>query len=215
MGLGELPPVALSADWAIVPVEIYKALPASFFPNNTSQLGWWTLTVAGAKVGSPGKNESNLTTPFQAYVDTGNPFSLLPHDTAVAADAAFRPSATPVYGSPGLYCVAYNATAPEFGIVIGNQTFYHNGSDMIQPDLSESGICFSTVMNGSQNTVEGVEPLVLETPFLRNVVGVFNMDNATVSFAARSGGGTSNITTSGRLPPIVGTNSTRTGPTPS
>ena len=114
---------------------------------------------------------------LQVVVDSGTTLIYLPTGIANAVNSLFVPPA--VYNpAGGAYIVKCSAKAPEFGITIGEQTFYINGLDMIQP--IGSGICISGVSDAGS-----VGLSILGDVFFKNVLAVFDVGASEMRFAAR------------------------------
>jgi hypothetical protein len=189
LGLGSFPPVAHNSTFATAPVEITNTIPASF-TNGTKEITEWTLTVDSIKYGD---NQSLFTnsTPFQAVVDSGNAFNILPLEMADAINKAFTPPAVTdtsaqIGSGQGIYVVDCNAIPPTFGVTIGGQTFYHNGLDLILPYGNST--CISTI--GAVVPTAGISLAFLGDAFLKNVVAVFDFGKNEMRFAARNDSGT-------------------------
>ena len=119
----------------------------------------------------------------QYLVDTGTSVNTFPSREAKAINALFDPPAVfePSIGA-GYYIVQCNATAPQLGITIGGQTFYHNPQDLIIPAPGVGdGRCWSAVQ-GSLATL--VLP-ILGFTFLKNVLAVFDVGNTEMTFMSR------------------------------
>ncbi|KAK7415435.1 hypothetical protein QQX98_005886 [Neonectria punicea] len=183
LGLGELPPVAHSNDWAVAPIEVTQNIPDSY-TGGISQITLTTLTVDGVTWGSPSNaSRTPNSTEFQAVVDSGNPMNLLPLELADEINAEFVPPA--IYNEEhGIYVVDCDAETPALGIEIDGHTFYHKPTDMIIQDAS--GFCYSSV-NGPAEGL-GITLHFLGDAFLKNVVSVYDFGKDEMRFAARTGG---------------------------
>ena len=189
LALGSLPPVAYNSTFAKAPVEITKTIPASF-TNGTEEITEWAITVDSIVYGGNRSLYTN-STPFQAVVDSGNPFNILPPEMADAINKAFSPPAVTdtsaqIGSAQGVYVVECNAIPPTFGVTIGGQTFYHNGQDLILP--YGNNVCLSTI--GAVVPTAGISLAFLGDAFLKNVVAVFDFGKNEMRFAARNDSGT-------------------------
>ncbi|KAK5215869.1 hypothetical protein LTR96_011174 [Exophiala xenobiotica] len=160
---GGLPPVAHSANFSVAPVQI-TPLPVNI-TNNKAQPSWWTVNVDSVVYGPGGDLSHNLTTnstQFLAVVDS-DPTSY-----------------------PPTYAVACNATAPTLGFSIGNQTFFHDGRDLILD--AGDGSCVSSLISFAGVSYEGVQLHggIVGASFLKNVVAVFDFGKTEMRFAART-----------------------------
>lgn len=180
LGLGELPPVSHSNNWAAAPIEITKVIPDFYYQHGKPEITLMTLTVDSISWTSSSGNISNSTN-FQAVVDSGNNLNMLPQEIADPVNKAFVPPA--VYNKDlGIYVSDCQATPPPFGITLGGRNFSIQAADMISRD-SASGICYSTVSIPAEGS--GVALNFLGDAFLRNVVAVFDFGKTEMRFAAR------------------------------
>lgn len=111
-----------------------------------------------------GWNEPSYDTPYQAVLDTGNFYFIVPEDLAEQVAAAFTPPGTyQPDGSLGpVYSVACDATAPSnVSITIGGKAFPIDSEDLTYRDFD--GLCFSTF--APTEPLEGVELLFLGSHF--------------------------------------------------
>ncbi|KAH7165182.1 aspartic peptidase domain-containing protein [Dactylonectria macrodidyma] len=179
LGLGELPPVTHSDEWAVAPIEVTKGLP-DLYTGGVDQITLMTLNVDGIAWGSQ-SNQSRTTnsTSFQAVVDSGNQMNMLPQEVADEINAEFKPPA--VYNEEaGVYAVDCDAEAPTLGIGIDGKTFWHQSADMIIQDEA-TGLCYSS-LNGPA-TGSGISLHFLGDAFLKNVVSVFDFGKDEMRFA--------------------------------
>ncbi|KAF4997962.1 hypothetical protein FGRMN_3482 [Fusarium graminum] len=194
MGLGKLPPVHHSQDWAIVPVEISESIPNFLYQDSKPVLTWWTLTIdavtwgpaaASSNASSASStiltaNTTNNSTAFQAVVDSGNPRNVLPKELADQINGAFDPPA--VYDEEGdAFIVECDARAPALGLTIGGKTFWHDQRDLIV--WAKDGVCTSSI--GATQSALGIEVYFLGDAFLKNVVSVFDFGKNEMRYAAR------------------------------
>lgn len=181
LGLGELPPVAHSNDWAVKPIEVTESLPDEL-TGGLRMISLMTLTVDGIVYGNASSNSSvTNSTKFQAVVDTANHMNLFPRALAEAINSAFVP--------PGLfdeaahiYVVDCNATTPRLAVMLDGRTFWHQSrDDLIYRD--NGGSCYSSIAPTGES--DGLALNFLGDAFLRNVVSVFDFGKEEVRFAAR------------------------------
>ena len=192
LGLGELPPVTHSDDWAVAPVEITESIPLELYEGDPERTYWtvavdavtWGTAEASATSTLPSTNTTTNSTAFQAVVDTGNPINLFPEAVARAINDAFDPPA--VYDEEtDAFAVDCNARAPALGVVIKGKTFWHDSRDMIIPAGKDT--CTTGV--GATQEALGVTMHFLGDTFLKNVVSVFDFGKDEMRFAARINGG--------------------------
>ncbi|OJJ50737.1 hypothetical protein ASPZODRAFT_54773 [Penicilliopsis zonata CBS 506.65] len=215
LSLGELPPVAHSPNFSVVPVEVTENIPLNFTSGKRVR-SYWSISISGATYG-PASNgsdsddsssSSSLTTnstSFQAFVDSGNYVSFLPAAIVDPINKMFSPPAT-YDASLSAWVVDCAATAPTFGLQIGNQTFFHNGSDLI---YQLGDICITSLTSSESVAYEGVVLNIIGVPLLKNVVAVFDFGNNEMRFSrlldnetAAANTSTSQVT-SGESPAVV------------
>lgn len=177
-GLGELPPVAHSDDWAVAPIEATEGFRDGVRVRVITMM---TLSVEGITWGSGSSPNSCTTTnltSFQAVVDTGSPLNLVPAAIAEAVSNAFSPPG--VFDAESqVYMVDCNATTPEFGVILDGQTFWHQSpEDLIVRDPGD--LCYSSIVPS-----DGIGFNILGLVFMRNVVSVFDFGKEEMRFAAR------------------------------
>lgn len=182
LGLGELPPVKYTDDWAVAPIEITETIPDQFYQRGGPEITLMTLTVDSVSWG-PSSNASHSTnsTKFQAVVDTGNNRNQLPAEIVASIHSQFEPTPT-LDKDAGAYKVDCNAKAPTLGITIGGKTFWHNTEDLIYLDAA-SGNCYTNLFESAE-AFGGVVSF-LGDAFLKNVVSVFDFEKKEMRFAAR------------------------------
>ncbi|KAJ5901043.1 hypothetical protein N7504_007036 [Penicillium tannophilum] len=181
MTLGGLPPVNHSSHFSTVPVEITDNIPL-WYTSGKSVRSYWSATVKNITYGSSLNNLTTNSTSFQAFVDSGNYISYLPDAIVDPINALFSPPATYDYDS-GLYIVDCSAKAPEFGLSLGDQTFYHDGSDLIYQ--TSEGICVSSLASSSEVSLGDITLNIIGVPFLKNVVAVFDFGKNEMRFAKK------------------------------
>ncbi|OAL51564.1 acid protease, partial [Pyrenochaeta sp. DS3sAY3a] len=181
LGLGQLPPVAHSDDWAKKPIEVTEGLPEELTGNERT-ITLMTLTVDGITWGNSTSNSTTTnTTKFQAVVDTGNHMNLLPVEIAEAINNAFSPPGV-FDEETHVYFVDCAAKTPKVGVTLDGRTFWHGQSeDLIYVDAS--GICYSSIAPTAEDG--GITLNFLGDAFLRNVVSVYDFGKNEMRFASR------------------------------
>ena len=184
--IGGLPPVGYGATFASAP---FQLLNVDFDGNPVAvpQYQFYTIIIDGFTYERSNETKwshpilpNPLTPPtdpsqHQVIVDSGTTLTYVPTGIADAVNALFDP---PAVKNNGYYAVNCSAKAPEFGVVIGAQTFYINGQDLMTP-TSVDGTCASGISDA------GSGMSVLGTVFLRNVLAVFDVGASEMRFAAR------------------------------
>jgi hypothetical protein len=181
LGLGELPPVAHTDEWAVAPIEITQGIPDAFYQRGKPEISLMTLTVESVSWGSSAPFSTNATK-FQAVVDSGNPMNLAPIEVAESVNSLFDPPAK-FNEDLGVYMVDCDAQAPNYGVTINGHTFWHNTEDMIAQDHL-TGLCYSTLAASAEGF--GTQINFLGDAFMKNVVSVFDFGKTEMRFAART-----------------------------
>lgn len=82
-----------------------------------------------------------------------------------------------------MYIVDCSAKAPEFGFTLGDQTFYHDGSDLIYQ--TSDGVCISALASSNEVSIGDITLNIIGVPFLKNVVAVFDFGKNEMRFARK------------------------------
>ncbi|KAE9366755.1 acid protease [Stipitochalara longipes BDJ] len=192
--LGGLPPVSYNPQFATVPVEI-APLPAEITGGIPNVRSWWAINVSGMTF-SPASNPQNITTNSTTaltIVDTGNWFNYVDPETASAINDLFEPPGQwNMETSPVTYTIDCNARAPNLGFIIGGQTFFHNGMDLVYS--TGDGTCVSAVVSNEGVELYGLTGHIIGDAFLKNVVAVFDFGNNEMRFAERTEGSNTSST---------------------
>lgn len=190
--LGGLAPVNHSDKWATVPVEIHETIPVNF-TSGERVISYWTTTVDGfvygpaTSAGSAQSDADNLTTDdtsFQVFFDNGNYLTFLPDKIVAPINALFDPPA--VWDDElSIYVVRCDAVAPTFGVMLGNQTFLHDGRDLVYQ--TEAGICISNLVPSETVGIDGITLNIIGAGFFKNVLSVFDFGRDEMRFASLLG----------------------------
>lgn len=180
-GFGVLPDVAHTEEWTTLPVEVTKALPSIVTNNDTSLKTYWTTTVQSVEF--KGTNNSNhFSTPYQAVVDTGTYYSIVPQALAAGVAAAFIPPGSLDPSGLPFFLVECNATLPsDVSMTLGGTSFTIASEDL--RFQSTDGTCYSSIAPSASS--DGPQLYFLGGHFLRNVVSVFDIAKNEMRFAAR------------------------------
>lgn len=180
--LGGLPPVPHDPNWSVVSVEILENIPVSFTSGKRVR-SYWAIQISGATYGSASNTSlTTNSTSFNAFLDSGNPQSFLPAAIVDPINALFSPPAK-FSESLGSYIVDCAAKAPTFGLVIGNQTFFHNGADLIYE--IGNGVCISALSTAESVALDGIVLNILGVSFLKNVLAVHDFGHNEMRFSKR------------------------------
>ncbi|KEF52535.1 uncharacterized protein A1O9_11377 [Exophiala aquamarina CBS 119918] len=191
--LGGLAPANHSDKWATVPVEIHETIPANF-TSGERVISYWTTTVNGFRygpatpVGGGSQNDAkNLTTDdtrFQVFFDNGNYLTFLPEKIVAPINALFDPPA--IWNDElSIYVVQCDAVAPAFGITLDNQTFFHDGRDLVYQ--TEAGICISNLVPSETISIGDITLHIIGAGFYKNVLSVFDFGKNEMRFASLLG----------------------------
>jgi hypothetical protein len=175
-------PVDHSPHFSTVPVEITDNIPL-WYTSGKSVRSYWSTTVKNVIYGSSSSDKSTTnSTSFQAFVDSGNYISYLPQEIIEPVNALFSPPAT--YDSAsGVYIVDCSAEAPEFGNTLGDQTFYHDDSDLIYQ--ISGGYCISALASSNEVSIGDITLNIIGVPFLKSVVAVIDFGKNEMRFAKK------------------------------
>ncbi|KAJ5097514.1 hypothetical protein N7456_008235 [Penicillium angulare] len=181
MTLGGLPPVEHSSHFSTVPVEITDNIPL-WYTSGKKTRSYWSTTITNVTYGSSMSNLTSNSTSFQAFFDSGNYISYLPSAVVDPINALFSPPA--VYDSSlGLYVVDCSAKTPEFGLYLGDQMFFHDGSDLIYQ--TGEGFCVSSLGSSEDVSLGGLTLNIVGVPLLKNVVAVFDFGKNEMRFSKK------------------------------
>ncbi|KIW56854.1 hypothetical protein PV05_05474 [Exophiala xenobiotica] len=205
LSLGSLPPVQHSDEFSSVSVEIDDSVPVQVTSNERVR-AYWTLNVSSIVYG-PGNSTTrpsapqpnNITTSstltnatsFQAFIDDGNYFSFLPDAVITTVNSLFSPPAL-FDPTTGFWLVDCAATPPQFGLEIGNQTFFLDGRDLVyqtaDPSSGEAQ-CVSNILSSdfSEGTYGQITLNIIGSPFLKNVLTVFDFGANEIRLAKLEG----------------------------
>lgn len=178
VGFGTLPSVQHSDEWTSISVEVTESVPVAL-TGGSPQRTYWTSTVRSVAFGG-----ETYDAPYQAVVDSGNFFFIVPDALAEQVASAFDPPG--VYYPEGqlgpVYRVQCNATLPaDVGIELGGKVFSVESEDLIYREFD--GSCYSTF--APTVPLQGIELFFISAHFLRNVVAVFDFQRNEMCFAER------------------------------
>ena len=166
----------------------FQLLTASGTTAGKTQYTFYSITTNGFEYQSAQANwnlgswltyfgNPNDPSQVQVLIDSGTTVNYLPTNIADAVNKLFIPAAT--YNSQiGYYTVPCDAKAPEFGVKIGQETFYVNPQDMVIRLSSQTCISGVTATGAGGNSILG-------HAFLKNVLAVFDLGASEMRFAAR------------------------------
>ncbi|KAL1296621.1 hypothetical protein AAFC00_000110 [Neodothiora populina] len=184
LALGGLPPAEPGYEnltFTSVDIEIKQLNPGQNSEYKTHN-SYYTITPQGFQYRNASlisgilPTRETMNTTYPTIVDSGTSLIYLPQAQVQYINSAF--STPSVYDEEyGYDTIPCNATAPEFGVVIGGNTFPINAEDMILDLGLEDGMCVSGVQNG------GGAVNILGDVFLRNVIAVFDVGSAQMHFA--------------------------------
>ena len=152
---------------ATVPMEYYQ---------NTTKFTFYLAGITGFQYPGAAPNAGQ----GQYIIDTGTSISVLPPADVKAINALFNPPAV-LDPTIGLYAVPCNATAPQFGVNIGGQTFYLNPKDLVVSVQGGNGTCASAI----QASLATEALPILGFTFLQSVLAVFDVGKKEMTFMSR------------------------------
>ncbi|KAL4940568.1 hypothetical protein BDV06DRAFT_223942 [Aspergillus oleicola] len=197
LSFGELPPVTHEDKWVVAPVEIMDNIPLNFTSNRRTRSYWATTLSAylgtGSRHNATTSKNSSVTTPFQAFFDTGNPLSYLPSRVAEPLNDAFNPPG--IYNKTlQAYVVSCTAQPPsDFSLMIDGKKLTHDPRDLIY-QTGEEGPCISAIGNSDEiRLLEDLQLNVIGVPFLKNVLAVFDIGKDEMRFSRLVGDVTASL----------------------
>ncbi|KAL6799892.1 aspartic peptidase domain-containing protein [Trichoderma sp. SZMC 28012] len=178
--LGGLPPVPIKPNFASTPILIADNLNSGDARRRTN-FTFYTIVAENYVVGdSKGAGERIPGAGFFNVVDSGTFLTMLPPSVTKALYAKFPEAPVSPPEALGNFLVPCNATAPEFGIEIADQTFYMSPKDLILQDIRVDDMCAL----GVQPTANG-RPSILGSTWLHNVLAVYDVGASQMRFAPR------------------------------
>ena len=197
IALGGLPPVQFVPYFASAPFQLISATSSSSSVSSTNgkpDYTFYAITTNGFEYQSAQSNwdVSNWLTYFgnpndaskvQVVIDSGTTVNYLPQNIADRVNKLYKPAAT-FNSQLGYYTVDCDAKAPEFGVRIGQETFYINSEDMIIQVKKASGTAKALCITAISATGTGGNS-ILGHAFLKNVLAVFDIGASQMRFAAR------------------------------
>ncbi|CAI7597641.1 unnamed protein product [Penicillium bialowiezense] len=172
-------------------IEPYFSLALARSPHNQSTAFGGYLTLGGLPPVSYSPEFSvvpveimdipaNFTSGKRVFVDSGNYITYLPSIVVDRVNGMFSPPA--VYNETLQAAVVdCAAVAPQFGLKIGNETFFHNGSDLLFQVSDE--LCVTSLVASEEISLDGLSVNILGVSFLKNVLTVFDFGRNEMRFA--------------------------------
>ncbi len=188
LAIGGLPPVRFSPTFASAPFQLVAVNELNHPGAAKPQYQFYTVIINGFTYRRSQEPSWTHPNPFDpptnksrtpVLIDSGTSLILLPTAFAIAVNALFDPPAL-YYANAGAFYTNCLAKAPEFGVQIGEQTFFLNAKDLIIIARSAEGTLCPTSIGDA-----GYGPSVLGAPFLKNVLAVFDVGASEMRFAAR------------------------------
>jgi len=152
--------VEMPSAWTAVPMPAYSVGPPIVS-------GFYAVEVQTLRLSTRGGATVSVPYSMPMIVDSGTSALILPARLAAAVNSLWNPRPDPLDGS--LPCdVGAFRRIPRLGFTLANDTFWIDPQTLIT--RYEDGTCGAAVVGA-----EGDEPLILGTPFLMNVVAVFDV----------------------------------------
>ncbi|AEO63786.1 uncharacterized protein THITE_123323 [Thermothielavioides terrestris NRRL 8126] len=136
LALGGLPPLDVEEEtWTRTPIEGMRAVPE--WGLDTDEKGMYIIKPDGFVIEKQGNGSAagpvviRNTTRIPVVVDVGATLTYLPTALVTQLYDAFDPPAQ-YMSNGGLYFALCNATVPQFGVQIGNSTFYLAPDDLLR-----------------------------------------------------------------------------------
>ena len=141
-------------------------------------------TLVSQPNSSDSPNQPARSSQMQAIIDSGSTLMGVPMEIADAVNRLFDP---PGKRNGTIYTVNCSAKPPEFGVVIGGQTFVIDGASMVRRVFSVDD---GSLIREKEDCIVGLAGtrgniFVLGNPFLENVLTVFDVGHKEMRFAAR------------------------------
>ena len=188
LAIGGLPPVRFSPTFASAPFQLVAVKELNHPGATKPQYQFYTIIINGftyRRSQEPSWIHPNSFDPptnksrTPVVIDSGTSLIYLPTAISIAVNALFDPPALYDANADGFY-VNCSAKAPEFGVQIGEQTFFLNAKDLIIPAGSAEGtLCLTSIGDA------GYGSSILGAPFFKNVLAVFDVGASEMRFAAR------------------------------
>lgn len=173
LSLGTVPlpsDVAHGTTWITTPMPPYSTGP----PNGTVY-GYYGIQVQSLNFPSSAGRNISYTYNDWMIVDSGTSANIFPDPIADALNELWDPQPDPYDGS--MPCnIASFSKVPSLGVTIGNYTFWHDPQTLIAQ--YPNGECGTAIM-GAGDPPQG--PMILGTPWLMNVVAVFDIGDEVMS----------------------------------
>jgi len=164
---GFIPDVWHSDEWITTPMPAYSndsrsGVAYSYYEIYIESIDLYTSQYA------------NIKYPYRNYmvVDSGTSVNIFPDYIANAINEVWDPQPNPYDGS--MPCdVSEFIRVPQLGVTIGNYTIWHDPQTLISQ--YSNGQCGPAIFGSG--TGAGESPIILGTPFLMNVIAVFDLWN--------------------------------------
>ncbi|EHK18009.1 uncharacterized protein TRIVIDRAFT_44621 [Trichoderma virens Gv29-8] len=178
--IGGLPSVPIKPSFASTPILIAD-IANSGIPGTRTNFTYYTIVVENYVIGDSKRDEERVPgAGLFAIVDSGTFLTRLAPAVTKALYEKFDEKPVSPPDTQGAYLVSCNATAPEFGIEIADQTFYMSPEDLILQDMRLDDMCLLGVQPTTNNT-----PSIIGATWLHNVLAVFDVGASQMRFAPR------------------------------
>lgn len=164
---GFIPDIPHNDEWITTPMPAY-----SNDPQNGIAYGYYKIYVESIDFYTSGS--IRIKYPYRNYmiVDSGTSTNIFPEHIANAINEVWDPQPNPYDGS--MPCeVSEFVHVPQLGITIGNHTLWLDPQTLISQ--YSNGQCASAIFGSGTGVVKS--PIILGTPFLMNVIAVFDIGN--------------------------------------
>ncbi|KAK4085017.1 uncharacterized protein Triagg1_7 [Trichoderma aggressivum f. europaeum] len=178
--IGGLPSVPITPNFVSTPILIAD-IGTTGVPGLRSNFSYYTIVAENYVVsGSKGNDSKTPGAGIFTIVDSGTFLTMLSPTITKPLYEGFREAPVSPPEALGNFLVPCNATAPEFGIEIADQTFYMAPEDLILQDMRLDDMC----LLGVQPTT-GTRPSIIGATWLHSVLAVFDVGASQMRFAPR------------------------------
>lgn len=171
---GFIPDIPHSDKWITTPMPAY-----SNDLRNGIAYGYYEIYVESIDFYE--SRYTRIKYPFRNYmvVDSGTSANIFPDSIANAINEIWDPQPNPFDGS--MPCnVSQFIRVPQVGVTIGNYTIWHDPQTLIS--RYSNGQCAPAIFGSGTGVEES--PIILGTPFLMNVIAVFDIGNQLMRLAS-------------------------------
>jgi len=175
---GLIPDVPHRDEWIITSMP-----PYSSSSQNSTIYGYYEIYIDSIDFYT--RRNASINYSYREYmiVDSGTSASIFPDPVANAINEVWDPQPNPYDGS--MPCsVSEFKQVPQLGVTIGNHTFWHDPQTLISK--YPNGQCATAILGSGAGIEESLT--ILGTPFLMNVIAVFDIGNQVMRLTSTNPG---------------------------